>query len=133
MRVAEIMTDSVITVNQHASVSEAIRIMADEHISALPVVDTNGTMLGVLSTTDILQAAAEPADSESRDLLFEKTPVVELMTRNALTIGPTAEAREAARHLLYGGVHRLVVLEDGRPVGILSQTDLVGALATGRV
>jgi CBS domain-containing protein len=133
MRVADIMTEPVITIDQGTTVQEAIRLIADEHVSALPVVDGAGTMLGVLSTTDILQAAAETTESGSRNVLLDQTTVAEVMSRHPLTIAPTADLREAARHLLYGGIHRLVVVERGRPVGVLSQTDLVGALATGRV
>jgi CBS domain-containing protein len=133
MRVVDIMTEPVITIDQNTTIQEAIRLIADERIGALPVVDGGGTLLGVLSTTDILQSAAEVTEAGSRDILLERTAVADIMSRHPLTIAPTADLREAARHLLYGGVHRLVVVEGGRPVGVLSQTDLVTALATGRV
>ena len=57
----------------------------------------------------------------------------EIMTRGVITIGPDTTAREAARQLLYSGVHRLIVAVDDRPVGVLSQTDLVAAMAVGKV
>jgi CBS domain-containing protein len=89
-------------------------------------------MIGVLSTTDILQAESEVADREARDRLFEDTPVEELMTPRPLTISPDADLREAARQMLYGDVHRLFVELNGELIGVISRTDLVRAFAIQR-
>jgi CBS domain-containing protein len=66
-------------------------------------------------------------------MLFEQTPVGDLMTRDPLTIGPEADVREAARQMLYADVHRLFVIDHGRLVGVLSQTDIAQAVGSGRV
>jgi CBS domain-containing protein len=126
------MQAPVATIGREASVTEAILTLADRHISALPVVDNRGTMIGVLSTTDILQAESEVADREARDRLFEDTPVEELMTPRPLTISPDADLREAARRMLYGDVHRLFVELNGELIGVISRTDLVRAFAIQR-
>jgi predicted transcriptional regulator len=55
------------------------------------------------------------------------------MTPKPLLIESTAEVREAARHMLYAEVHRLFVEENGVLVGVISQTDVVRAVATGKI
>jgi CBS domain-containing protein len=132
MKVVELMQTPVKTVHRKASVSEAILTLADEHISAVPVVDNHGAMLGVLSTTDILHAESNASDRPARDRLFEDTPVEELMTPRPLTIRADADIREAAREMLYGEVHRLFVEDGGKLIGVISQTDLVRAFAIQR-
>ena len=131
MKVAELMHTDILTVAADATVADAVVTLADGHVSALPVVDGRGRLMGVLSTTDILAATAE-SDPERRAEVLE-TPVRLLMTPRALTIDPGAGVREAAQQLLYGDVHRLFVIDQGRPVGVVSATDVVRALATGLV
>lgn len=131
MRVAEIMQTSVRTVHRDATVAEAIATMAEEHVSGLPVVDDADRVVGVISTTDILQAESDWRGPNRNDLI-ENTPVSELMTPRPLMIAPNATIREVAQQMLYGEVHRLFVEENGRMVGVVSQTDLVRALATRR-
>jgi CBS domain-containing protein len=132
MNVAQMMQMPVKTVSRKASISEAILTLADQHISALPVMDHRGVMIGVLSTTDILQAEATASDRAARDQLFEETRVEDLMTPRPLTIGPDADIREAAREMLYGDVHRLFVELDGQLIGVISRTDVVRAFAIQR-
>lgn len=132
MRVAELMTPKVRSISADASVAEAVQVMADGHVSALPVLQGTA-VVGVVSTTDILQAQAEVEDRRARTMLFEQTPVGDLMTRDPLTIEPDADVRDAARQMLYADVHRLFVIDHGRLVGVLSQTDIAQAVGSGRV
>ena len=131
MKVAELMHTQVLTVDADATLLDAVNTLAAGHVSALPVVDGRGRLMGVLSTSDILAATAE-SDPERRAEVLE-TPVRLLMTPRALTISPGAGLREAAQQLLYGDVHRLFVIDQGRPVGVVSCTDVVRAIATGLV
>jgi predicted transcriptional regulator len=55
------------------------------------------------------------------------------MTPRPLLIESTVELEEAARHMLYADVHRLFIEENGVPVGVISQTDIVRAVATGKI
>ena len=123
------MRTAVLTVEADHTVADAVVTLADGHVSALPVVDGRGRLLGVVSTTDILAATAE-ADPERRAEVLE-TPVRMLMSPRALTINPDAGVREAAQQLLYAEVHRLFVTDQGRVVGVVSSTDVVRAFATG--
>ena len=130
MRVADLMQRDVKTVPEDATIAEAVTALADAHVSGLPVVNGAGKMVGVISTTDILEAEAETADPGARERLFEETEVSEIMTRQPRGIGPAAEMRAAAQQMLRQDVHRLFVEDHGRLVGVLSQTDIVRAVAT---
>jgi CBS domain-containing protein len=133
MRVAEVMERKVKSVRSEATIAEAITELADGHISGMPVVDGAGRMIGVLSTTDLLTAEAEADDASSRRSLWEHTAVRELMTPRPFTVGPDEDVREAARQMLYADVHRLFVAEGDHVVGVISTTDIVRAVATGRL
>jgi CBS domain-containing protein len=129
VKVADLMTSKVISVRGDDSLSEAIRLLADGHVSGLPVVDRHGAVIGVVSSSDIMEAEAdgEGATPEGR----EEVLVEEVMTRKPFMIEAEAELREAAQQMLYGEVHRLFVHADRKLVGVISQTDIVRAVAGG--
>lgn len=132
MKVAELMHKNVKTVDVDATVSDAVVALAEGHFTGVPVVDARHRVVGVLSTTDILEALAEAAGPDERERVFE-TPAREVMTPHPVTLSPDADVLEAARDMLYLEVHRVFVEEDGRLVGVISQTDIVGAVATTRI
>lgn len=133
MHVADLMTAGVKSVEPDATIADAMTVIADEHISALPVVDGQGTFLGVLSTTDILQAVAEAADAEERARLFEYTTAGDLMTVRPMTVPLETDVKDAAQQMLYLDVHRLFVVDDGRLVGVISQSDIVRGVALAKL
>ena len=95
MRVSELMQTEVQTVPSDAVVNDAVVVLAESRVSALPVVDGTGHMVGVISSTDVLASEEEAEDEKARDTLFEKTLVRDLMTPRPLTIAPDAEVKEA--------------------------------------
>jgi CBS domain-containing protein len=133
MRVAELMHRNVKTVPGEATIAEAIVALADGHISGMPVVDGAGRVIGVLSTTDVLTAEAEADDPAARQALLENTAVRDIMTPRPFTVAPDEDVCEAARQMLYADVHRLFVAEGDEVIGIISTTDIVRAVATGRL
>jgi CBS domain-containing protein len=133
MKVAELMRTSLKTVGADATVGEAVATLADAHISGLPVVDARERLVGVVSTSDVLTALSEAGEGPARDRLMEETPVSEIMTPRPVTVSPDADILEAARDMLYLEVHRVFVEEEGRLVGVVSQTDLVAAVATAKI
>ena len=132
MRVADLMRTEVRTIEPDATIIDAVEMLADAHVSGLPVVDHHGKFVGVLTSTDILQAEAEASDAAAREELFDST-VEELMTRTPRTVTESADVRETAQQMLYLDVHRLFVVRDGQLVGVISQSDLVRAMAQSRV
>ncbi len=133
MIVADLMQTNLKTVTPDATIAEAIVVLAEAHVSAVPVVDRRDHLVGVLSTTDVLNAAAETASPRERERLFEITQVQEIMTPRPVTVPSTAGVKEAAQQMLYLEVHRLFVEDDGRLVGVISQTDIVRAVALARI
>ena len=130
MQVAELMQQNVRTVTGDANFAEVVLSLADAHVSGMPVVDRVGRMIGVVSASDVLLAEAE---AEGRPEAMEETSVREIMTSRPYTIGPEEDVREAARQMLYADVHRLFVAEGERLVGVISTTDIVRAVANGKL
>ena len=131
MRVSELMQRDVKTIYQDEVVNDAVITLTDSHISALPVVNASGEMVGVISSTDILTTEAEARDGVERDALFEQMMVRDIMTPRPFTISPDADIREAAQQMLYANIHRLFVTSGDRLVGVISTTDIVRAVAAG--
>jgi CBS domain-containing protein len=127
------MQTKVITIAPDSSIGELVRMLADARVSGLPVVDSAGRVIGVVSATDVLQAAGEKDDTKARSTMFEHTMVRDIMTPNPQVIGPDADARQAAQQMLYTEVHRLFVEDHGRLVGVISQTDIAHAVGLGRL
>ncbi|MGQ0702957.1 MAG: CBS domain-containing protein [Gemmatimonadales bacterium] len=133
MKVAELMRTNLKTVNAQDSVDSAVTVLADAHISGLPVVDERERLVGVITSTDVLNALAESRAREGRGGRLSELQVEDIMTGRPATIEPGADVLEVARRMLYLEVKRLFVEQDGKLVGVLSQTDIVGALAAGKL
>jgi CBS domain-containing protein len=133
MKVADSMQTEVRAVTSDTPVSEVVVSLADAQVTGLPVVDARNRVIGVVSSTDLINAQAEARSAEERQILLEQTPVRDIMTPKPLMIESTAEVKEAARHMLYAEVRRLFVEENGVLVGVISQTDIVRAVATGKI
>ncbi len=133
MRVSELMQSNLVTIPSESLVSEAIISLADAHVTGLPVVDSNMHLVGVLSTSDILTALAERTPDTEPGAMFEDMLVRDLMTPKPMTIAPQAEVKQAAQQMLYANVHRLFVEKDGELLGVISQSDVVRAVANARV
>ena len=133
MKVADIMQTNLMTVRGTDTIGEAIALLAESHVSGVPVIAERGRLVGVLSNSDILEALADKSDPEERERLFDQTTVQEVMTARPQTITSDANIKDAAQRMLYLEVHRLFVEDDGRLVGVVSTTDLVRAMAGQRV
>jgi CBS domain-containing protein len=133
MRVAELMETNLKTVSDDMTMGEAVVTLADAHVSAVPVLDRRRRFVGVLSTSDVLEAEAECATTGDRERLFQDTLVREIMTAHPQTAEPDDEVKEAAQRMLYLEVHRLFVVYDGELVGVISQSDIVRAVATAKI
>ena len=125
--VNELMTPDPIVIDESATVDEAVRLLEENDISGMPVIDREGVLLGVISQTDIVRARAVGH-------LWHRWPglrVRHLMHSPALTADRSMTLEEAAQMMERSHVHRLVVVDDDQttPVGVISTTDLVRALA----
>jgi CBS domain-containing protein len=133
MKVAELMQTNVQCTTGDSPISQVLIALADSNISGLPVLDASGRLVGVISSTDVIAAQAKARSPDEQQVLLEETRVEEIMTPRPLTISPTADVRDAARHMLYADVRRLFIEDEGALVGVISQTDIVQAVATGKI
>lgn len=133
MKVAELMQTNLKTISADATVADAVDALTEAQVSALPVLDRFGRAVGIVSTRDVLRAESTCETPEVRERLFEKALVLEIMTPWPTTIDPDVDVRQAAQEMLYLNVQRLFVEFDGALVGVISQTDIVGAVATANL
>ena len=135
--VRDVMTTGVVTVEAWTPFKEIVARLAEQRISAVPVLNADGRVLGVVTEADLLLKQEHPdpelniplAWSKHRRLEREKADAAvagKLMTAPAVTIPPTATVTDAARRLHAAGVKRLPVVDEaGRLVGIVSRADLL--------
>jgi len=119
-RVADVMARQVVTADSQITLAEVARRMKEHDIGALPVVGADGKLLGIVTDRDIVVRAL----SEARD---GNLRVVDVMTPNPITIAPDRPLREAAKLMAEHQIRRLVVVEDGHIVGMLSMKDFTEA------
>ncbi len=122
MHVRDLMTTDVVAVGPTTSTRDAARMMFRYRISGLPVVDSDDHVLGIITEGDFLAMELERA--QKGDAPAE---VQEVMSHAVLNVSPDLEVMDAARYMHAEGVKRVVVVEDGRMVGILSRFDIVAA------
>jgi CBS domain-containing protein len=126
--VGDRMAVEPIVVRSDATLTEAAAIMDRHHIHGLPVVDASGSLVGVVSQTDLARARAT-------EYLWTNWPglaVRHLMTAPAITVHRSTPLATAARKMERHHIHRLVVVDDDDetvPIGVLSMSDLIHAIA----
>lgn len=145
-RVGDFMTSPVISVNDIDRLSDAIRMMEEKGLSAVPVVDNQNAIVGLLSTSDLLNVfyevqtdlnALHSVTDETRELFIQllmeagdQTCVKDVMRSPVVTTSEDTNLVMAAQLLHGKKYHHLpVVSEEGMPVGILSTSDFVRAIA----
>ena len=130
MTVRELMTGALITATPETPVLDARSLMQKERIRHLLVTDEKGELLGIVTDRDIRLNLPSQATSlsvwEINHLLMRLT-LDKLMTRSVITVGPDREARDAAQLLLEHRIGALPVVDAGRLVGIVTETDLLRA------
>jgi len=112
-RVHDIMTTRVLAVTSHQTVGHVRDLMARRKIQALPVTSPEGEVLGIVTVTDLLRAHKDA------------TPVSAIMTKEVLTIPDYADVSKAARMMRNRRIHHLMVMKDGKLLGMLSSYDLL--------
>ncbi len=129
-QVRDWMTPNPITIDPKTTLPEAHKLMKECHIRRLPVVD-HGRVVGILTLGDIREASPSDATSLSifeLNYLLAKLNVEKIMTRDPITIAPTATIREAAQLMLEHKIGGLPVVEDEKLVGIITESDIFRVL-----
>jgi len=133
MRVADVMTTDVISINDDAALVDAAIMLADAHVSGLAVINEHRRLVGVITASDILAAEAEAEGAEARAIVLRETRVAEAMSTQPLVITPDATVRAAALEMEYADVHRLFVVLEGKPVGVISRSDVSRVHSLGKM
>jgi acetoin utilization protein AcuB len=130
MRIRDIMTKNPKTVESETLVLDAQKLMNENSIRRLPVVD-KGKLVGIVTYHDLLAASPSPATSLSvyeLNYLLAKMKVKEVMKKNPVTISPDTPFEEALRLGQEKRIGSFPVVEDGKLVGITTESDIVRIL-----
>ena len=112
-KVADLMTESVVTTEPHATVSHVRTMLERNKVGAIPVVDTEGKPVGIISATDLV-AELKP-----------ESPVSAVMTSKVYSVPKYDDVSTAARVMRNHKIHRVVVTHEKKVIGIISSFDLL--------
>lgn len=144
MQAADLMTTEVVTIDEDATAQEAAALMLRHRISALPVVDRSGKLVGIVSEGDLMRRAELGTERDrswwlelltaNRDLAADYVKahgrkVGEVMTRKLITATPETPINAIALMLEKHGIKRVPILDHGKLVGLVSRANLLQALA----
>ncbi len=143
MRAKDVMTGDVLTVSADADIFEAADLLLSSRVSAMPVVDQNDRIIGIVSEADLMKRAeigTAPhkswllrllSDDISKAAAYVRSHsrhVGDVMTKEVVTVAENASLGEVAALMAKHGIKRLPVVSDGCVVGIVSRADLLQAL-----
>jgi len=144
MNAADVMTPNILSVRPDATIAEAIRLMLDNRISGLPVIDETGRLVGILTEGDLLRRGETGTERHRPRWLeilmgpgrlaeeYVRTHgrrIGELMTHNPVTVTPDTPLKKIVELMERHRIKRVPVLDGEVPVGILSRADLLRGLA----
>ncbi len=130
MRVRELMTGALITARPDMPVLDARHLMIEKQIRHLLVTNESGELLGIVTDRDIRLNLPSQATSLSvweLNYLLTRLMVGKVMTQSVITVGPDREVRDAALLMLDHRIGALPVVDGGRLIGIVTETDLLRA------
>ena len=146
MRAKDIMTTRVVTVGPDVSVTEIARTLTDHHISAVPVVEEDGALLGIVSEGDLLRRPEvgtekragswwlnlwrDPSDLADDFTKAHGRTARDVMTAPAISVGPEAPLSEIAETLERNHIKRVPIVDGGRVVGLISRANIIREIAS---
>lgn len=113
VKVKDLMREQVVTAQPHHTVEHVRALMERSRIHAVPVVGADGELVGIVSTTDLVAGVKDG------------TPLSQIMTGKVYTVPAYDDVHVAARIMRNHQIHRVVVTDEGRVVGVLSAFDLL--------
>jgi len=148
MKAADVMVTNVISVTPNVLVQDVAYILLSNRISAVPIVDDEGELLGIVSEGDLMRRAetgtgrhrpwwlAMLTGRDIRALDYAKEHsrrITDVMTSKVVTATPDTPLRDIATLLEKNGIKRVPIVKDGKMVGIVSRANLLQALASSRI
>lgn len=144
MRADQIMTRSVVTIKPDDTIAHAAKIMLQQHISGLPVVDNSGRLVGIISEADFLrrveigtqkrrgrwlQILLGPGNAASEYVHEQGRKVSELMTSDPYTITSETPLEDIVDLMEKNNIKRLPVLDGSQLIGIVTRSNLLQAVS----
>jgi len=137
MKAKDVMTEGITSLTDDATVQEAIELLVNTGVSAMPVLDRDGTMIGIVSEADLIRRATPEA--WQRDFADDAAiagsharPVTDVMTEKVITVDENMPLAEVAKLMSVQRVKRLPVTRGKSVVGVVSRVDLLKALLSRR-
>ena len=145
MQASDVMSRSVVTARPETDLAEAVKLLAEHDVSALPVIDAENNLVGILSEADLirrveigtekhrswwLEAATGAATLAREYAKSHGEKVAEIMTSDVVSVAEDAPLSEIAALLERKRIKRVPVVKDGKLVGIVSRSNLIQALAS---
>lgn len=148
MQARDIMTTAVATASPDTTARDIARQLLDRNISALPVIDDSGSLVGIVSEGDLMRRSENeaerkkswwldlftmPEDRQREYIQEHGQRAADIMTRKIVSVSEDASLAEISATLEKHHVKRAPVLRDGKLVGIVSRADLLRGLATANL
>lgn len=133
LKVKDVMSGPPHLIEEASTVADAIRLVSERGLTGAPVVGDDGVLRSVFSSTDIVRALApwaagdEAADQSPSALL--RRGIGAIVGPSVLTCDEELALPEACKRMVENRVHRLVVVREGKPIGVVSAIDVVRAIA----
>ena len=130
--VAELMRRDPVPIAPEASVFELARLLSRTGVHGVPVMESDGEVVGMASASDLLWVCDQlvgGAREETHSRVPADMTVRDLMTPDIFWVEPYTTVGALCRFFLRTGVHRALVMEDGALVGVVSLSDLLGLIA----
>lgn len=139
--VKDIMTTDLISVKEDTKIRELIQIFSDNAILGVPVIDVDGYIVGVVSAQDIIDNESshtfyhQPTIRSIGKLIYDDVgffdqEVSSIMTKDIYSIGPDETVAKMAKSMYDKKIHRLLVVDYEKLIGIVSTFDVLKLLAT---
>jgi acetoin utilization protein AcuB len=128
------MTTSVVTISKNTTLPQARQIMLQHNIRHLPVV-SDGELVGIVTWGDIRRESASNATSLTRwelNTILDALPVRRFMTASPLTVTPLTGVARAAQIMVEEKIGGLPVMDQGRLVGIITESDILRIVILGK-
>ena len=147
MKAKQIMTTSLITVTERATLREVIGLMLEKNISGIPIVDENGKLKGIVSESDVIRLRrkmhmpdymqlletmldnAHPEHFDAEILRALDMPVTDFMTKRVITVTEETNLSEMTHLMVEHGIKRLPVVRGAKLVGIITRRDAIRAMS----
>jgi len=128
MTIEKAMSSTVVTIDADDTLLHATRMMKDNKIKHLPVVDRSGSLVGIVTDRDLKKASASDATTlEVHELLYllDKVTIQTIMSKNVVTVDKGTPLKQAALLMVDKGIGCLPVMDGKQLVGIVTRTDVL--------